>query len=184
MEEEYHFQSGQVMHCNEKFWFMYFQNWNWVASFPIPTFVYLWTIYIFPGWICLIRLQQNRQTNLENISISHSQIHECGNWETKHYNSVFKIMRPRTFISGNTYRNHTFILDSHRHRPFICSVAAVVKDSRHTKNKYNCKNMSSLMIWHCFFYFPNQISSCVPQVWLISVWLFFQNFSLRKIVFT
>jgi hypothetical protein len=31
-----------------------------------------------------------------------SQIHECGNWETEHYNSVLKITRSRGFISGNT----------------------------------------------------------------------------------
>jgi hypothetical protein len=34
--------------------------------------------------------------------INHSQIHECGNWETEHYNSVLEIKRPRSFISGNT----------------------------------------------------------------------------------
>jgi hypothetical protein len=32
-------------------------------------------------------------------------MHECGNWETEHYNSVLeitKITRPRILISGNT----------------------------------------------------------------------------------
>ncbi len=35
-------------------------------------------------------------------NLNHSQIHECGNLETKHYNSILEIIRPRRFISGNT----------------------------------------------------------------------------------
>ncbi len=36
------------------------------------------------------------------VSVSHlyipwSQIHECGNWEAKHYNSVLEITRPAKF---------------------------------------------------------------------------------------
>jgi hypothetical protein len=34
--------------------------------------------------------------------INRSQIHECGNWETEHYNSVLEIMRQGSFISGDT----------------------------------------------------------------------------------
>ncbi len=34
--------------------------------------------------------------------INRSQIHECGKWETEHYNSVLEITRPHSFISGNT----------------------------------------------------------------------------------
>jgi hypothetical protein len=40
--------------------FMYFQQWNWyfqnriiMFSFPVPTLIYLWEIYIFPGSVCL-----------------------------------------------------------------------------------------------------------------------------------
>ncbi len=34
--------------------------------------------------------------------INRTQILECANWETKHYNSVLEITRLRSFISGNT----------------------------------------------------------------------------------
>ncbi len=34
--------------------------------------------------------------------VNHSQIHECGNWETEHYNSVLEITSPRSIISGIT----------------------------------------------------------------------------------
>ncbi len=51
------------------------QKWNCMASFPIPTVMYLWAI---------------------------SQIYEYGNWETEHYNSVLEITRSCSFISVNT----------------------------------------------------------------------------------
>ncbi len=34
--------------------------------------------------------------------INRSEIHECGKWETEHYSSALEIMRPSSFISGNT----------------------------------------------------------------------------------
>ncbi len=37
------------------------------------------------------------------VEIYKSQIHECGNWDTEHYNSVLEITRSLNFISGNTY---------------------------------------------------------------------------------
>jgi hypothetical protein len=47
-----------------------------------------------------IWLQQNRQTDpgFTCIYVNRSQIHECGNWETEHYNSVLEITRPHSFI--------------------------------------------------------------------------------------
>jgi hypothetical protein len=39
-------------------------------------------------------------------SLNRAQIHECGNWETGHYNSVLEIMR----LGINLYWNQTFIL--------------------------------------------------------------------------
>ncbi len=47
-----------------------------------------------------IWLQQHRQTYPGNID--RSQIHECGNWEPEHYNSVLEITRPSSFIPGNS----------------------------------------------------------------------------------
>jgi hypothetical protein len=52
--------------------------------------------------------------------ISRSQIHECGNWETEHYNFCFE-NNEATQIHFLEYinRNQTFVLDSHQ--PFIYS---------------------------------------------------------------
>ncbi len=46
-------------------------------------------------------LQQNRQTDPGN-NINRSQIHECGNCDTEHYNSVLEITRPHSLIYGST----------------------------------------------------------------------------------
>jgi hypothetical protein len=90
---------------------IYPQKWNCAASFPIYTFLYLWAIYIFPRSASADRLWEY---------INPSQIHECENWETVHYNSVLEITRPRSFVSENTSVGFTtFILDSHQ--PLICS---------------------------------------------------------------
>jgi hypothetical protein len=57
--------------------------------------------------------------------INLSQIYECKNWETEHYNTVLEIRRLHSaqfhfwkYIDGN----HAFIFDSRR--PFICSAFA------------------------------------------------------------
>ncbi len=41
-------------HTVPKIRFKYSQKWNYVASFPIPTYMYLWAIYILPGSVCLV----------------------------------------------------------------------------------------------------------------------------------
>ncbi len=81
--------------------FMYSHKWNCLASFPIPTFMYLWAIYIFPGSVCLSGCSKIGRSIL-GIYINCSQIHECGTWETEHYNSGLEITRLHSFISENT----------------------------------------------------------------------------------
>jgi hypothetical protein len=34
-------------------WNLYFQNRTMMFSLPVPTLIYLWEIYIIPGWACL-----------------------------------------------------------------------------------------------------------------------------------
>ncbi len=90
---------------------------------PCPnsaTVIYLWAINIFPGSVCLF--DWNKQTDPGHIYINRSQTHECGNWETEHYNSVLEITRqPMQFQSWEYINpNLTHIVDSER--PFLCSV--------------------------------------------------------------
>jgi hypothetical protein len=65
-----------------------------------------------------ISLQQNRQTGPRNLIIL-SQIYECRNWETEHYNSVFEITV--SFLGIHKWEPDIYIIF---HRPFICSLLA------------------------------------------------------------
>jgi hypothetical protein len=50
-----------------KIQFMNSQKWNSMASFPIPTFLCLWAIYIFPGPVCLFGCRKKSQIDPGNI---------------------------------------------------------------------------------------------------------------------
>ncbi len=146
MEEEYHFQTGRVIHFKEK---------NPICVFPEMK---------------LRGLVPNFYNHVSVYNLYFSQIQECGNYKTENYNSVF-----RTFIfSGNK-------LIGTRHLYWILtgpSFAVWLQWSRtpDTKStKTDGKNMSSFIISLCFFYFPNQTSSCVPQVFS------FKTFSYAKV---
>jgi hypothetical protein len=77
----------------EKIWNIYSQKWNRAASYPISTLI-----------ICeqFVYSQELFSANWTWEYINRSQIHECENRETEHYNHVLEISRPRSFISGNT----------------------------------------------------------------------------------
>ncbi len=52
------------------------------ASFPLPTFMYLWEIYRFPGSVCLFCCSRIDWPILGIYkSFADTQIHLCGNWE-------------------------------------------------------------------------------------------------------
>ncbi len=54
------------------------QNYN-VLSPAVPTLIYLWEIYIFPGSVCLFCCRKSVDLSWEYIN--RSQMHECENWD-------------------------------------------------------------------------------------------------------
>ncbi len=99
--------AGLRIYTVSKIRFMYSQKWNCAALYPIPTFKYLWVIYIFSGSVCLFGC---RKIGRPILGI-YKSLKECGNWETKPYNSVLEITQFHFWEYIN--RNQTFILDSH-----------------------------------------------------------------------
>jgi hypothetical protein len=87
-------------------------NSNWLAVGKIRAHCTANQIYVFPK----MKLRGLVPNSYIHVSVSdfyifqdRSRIHECGNWETEHYNSFLEITRLRSFISGNS------------HQPFSCS---------------------------------------------------------------
>ncbi len=102
--------------------FMYFQKWNCVALFPIPTFMYLWPIYIFPASVCLFGCSKIGRCILE----IYKSLTDTWMWKLGDRNLYFCFGNNEALPHFWEYinQNHTFILDSHR--PLICSVHCTV----------------------------------------------------------
>ncbi len=74
------------LHCKDtlpKIRNKYSQKWNCAASFPIPTFMYLWAIYIFLGSVCLLCcIKVGRQILGVRKPLRDTYMNvDCGNWE-------------------------------------------------------------------------------------------------------
>jgi hypothetical protein len=67
--------------------FMYSFSGNWAAIF---TFTCLWAINIFPGSVHIFPWGRTGRPILE-IYKALTDIYECRNWETEHYNPVLEI---------------------------------------------------------------------------------------------
>ncbi len=61
-------------------WNSYFQNRIIMFCLPVPTLIYLWEIYIFPGPVCLVCCREIHVDRSWEY-INGSQTHECGNWD-------------------------------------------------------------------------------------------------------
>ncbi len=89
---------------------MYSQKLNWAASFPIPTFMYLWKFYI-PGSVCLF-----------GSSKIGRPITDTWMWEKGDMQNILILLGNNKVTQLNFWqyinRNQAFILDI---QPFICS---------------------------------------------------------------
>ncbi len=86
------------LHCKENpiYVFLFWELRGLSPNFHIH--VCLWAIYIFSGSVYIV-FPAAKQADWSWKYINLSQIYECRNWETEHYNSVFI---NNSFNSGNT----------------------------------------------------------------------------------
>jgi hypothetical protein len=90
--------------CFTKVFYYYSQDWHGVHCTENP-------IYVFPE----MNLRCHVPNSYSHVSVSdlyiprigqpiwlqqNRQIHECGKWETEHYNSVLEITRPHSIEEG------------------------------------------------------------------------------------
>ncbi len=66
-------------HIATAFPFIYSFSGNSATSAPIPTFICLWAIYIFPGSVHIFHPAEKAEPMWEYIILS--QTHKCGNWD-------------------------------------------------------------------------------------------------------
>ncbi len=94
--------------------------------------------------------------------INLSQIYECRNQETEHYNSVWKYQfHFWEYINGN----QIFILDSHR--PFICVLQVIMQGQSHEMNiflkAFKIKSVPYLLsLYLCAGFFQNFLNGHFP----------------------
>ncbi len=72
-----------TVHCKDtiqKILNKYSQERNCAATVPVPTFMFLWAIYIFLWSVCLFCCRKIGAGRTWEY-IARSQTHECGNWD-------------------------------------------------------------------------------------------------------
>ncbi len=93
--------------------FMYPRKWNCAVLVPIPTFMYLWAIYIFPESVCLFSCSKIGRPILGiNKSLTDTWM---WNWETEIVILSWQYCNETAQFHfwEHINRNQTFILNSH-----------------------------------------------------------------------
>ncbi len=85
-QHHFHHSLPSALQMKGRFPFMYSQKWNCyfrnriiMFCLPVPTTIFLWEIYIFPGSVCLFWCRKYVDWSWEYLN--RSQTHECGNWD-------------------------------------------------------------------------------------------------------
>ncbi len=118
-------------------------KWNCVTSFPIPTFMYMWTIFIFTIWVCQFSCSKIGRLILWIYKfLTDTSMWKLGDKILQFYlrNNEAAQFYFLEFINWN----QAFILDFHR--PFICSVFHRPPFLLVTKHPVAIKSLSRLYI--------------------------------------